>query len=98
MRISDLENRSVVGTVIVLQAIATELLAAHLKALPESDRPAAIARIVADATANGKQLVEMAPKDKPAVRANAEFIQSAALRQMDAAVKEALAAVDAKPS
>ena len=58
MRISDLENRSMVGTMIVLQAIVGDMFSAHLKALPEGERQAAIARVTADVTANARQLVE----------------------------------------
>lgn len=95
MRISDLENRSAIGTVIVLQALVTEMFAAYLKSLPADQRQAATDRITADATANGKNLVDMAPKDKPEKKANAEFIQSAALRQMAATISEAKAMIGA---
>ena len=45
MRISDLENQSMVGTVIVLEAIATELLAAHLRRLKPEERDTAVKRM-----------------------------------------------------
>ena len=90
MRISDLENQSMVGTVMVLEAIAIEVLTAHLKGLSMDDRKAAIDRMSADVTANAKQVVEMAPKPQ---LANAQKIQAAATRIMTAAAAEALAAV-----
>lgn len=90
MRISDLENQSMVGTVMVLEAIAIEVLTAHLKGLSPDDRKAAIDRMSADVTANAKQVVEMAPKPQ---LANAQKIQAAATRIMAAAAAEALAAV-----
>lgn len=95
MRISDLENQSLVGTVMVLEAIATELMAAYLAGLPKPARDAAVARISDDVAANGKQLVEQAPKP---MAGNALKIQAAAVRQMAAALQEALVAADAAPT
>lgn len=90
MRISDLENQSMVGTVMVLEAIAVELLVAHLKGLSADERKASIDRMTADVTDNAKQMVEMAPKPQ---LANAQKIQAAAMRIMAAAAAEALAKV-----
>lgn len=90
MRISDLENQSMVGTVIVLEAIAIEVLVGHLQRLPPDAREASIARMTADVTANSKQVVDMAPK---AQAGNALKIQAAALRIMAAAAQEAMEAV-----
>ena len=89
MRISDLENQSMVGTVIVLEAIATELLAAHLRRLKPEERDTAVKRMTADVAANAKQVVEQAPKP---LLANALKIQAAATRLMEAAAAEALKA------
>lgn len=90
MRISDLENQSMVGTVMVLEAVAVELLVAHLKGLAADERKASIDRMTADVTDNAKQMVEMAPKPQ---LANAQKIQAAAMRIMAAAAAEALAKV-----
>lgn len=90
MRISDLENQSLVGTVMVLEALATELLAAYLKPLPEADRKAALVRMSDDVAANGKQLVDLAPKMNVGA---ALKIQASAARQMAAVAQEVLAAI-----
>ena len=90
MRISDLENQSMVGTVMVLEAIAIEVLTGYLKRLSPDDRKAAMERMTADVLANAKQVVDMAPK---AQLANAQKIQAAATRIMAAAAAEALATV-----
>lgn len=90
MRISDLENQSLVGTVMVLEAIATELLAGYLRGLAPADRDAALARMSADVAANGKQLVELAPKPQAG---NALKTQASAARQMAAVAQEALALI-----
>lgn len=92
MRISDLENQSLVGTVMVLEALATELMTAYLRPLPAAERDAAIARMTADVAANGKQVVELAPKPQTG---NALKIQAAGARQMAAVAQEVLAALDA---
>lgn len=76
----------------VLQAIATELLVSHMKSLPADQRQAAIERMTADVTANGKHVVDMAPKEK---LDGARFIQAAASRQMAATVTEVIAAIGA---
>lgn len=89
MRISDLENQSLVGTVMVLEAIATEMLAAYLKPLPAAERTAALARMSDDVAANGKQLVDLAPKVNVGA---AQKIQASAIRQMAAVAQEVLAA------
>lgn len=92
MQIVDLENQSLVGMVLVLDAIATELLLAYLKGLPADQRQTACDRISAQVAENGKQLVDLAPK---AQISNAQKIQAAAARMAKGAVTEALAEIGA---
>jgi hypothetical protein len=90
MQIADLENQSLVGMVVVLDAIATEMLTPYLKGLPADHRQAACDRISALVAANGKSLVDLAPQ---AMIANAQKIQAASSRLVKAAIAEALAEI-----
>jgi hypothetical protein len=90
MQIADLENQSLVGTVLVLDAVVTEMMMSHLRGLPSGERQAACDRISAQVAANGKQLVDLAPK---AQIANAQKIQAAAARMVKAATSDALAEI-----
>jgi stage III sporulation protein SpoIIIAA len=86
----DLENQSLVGTVLVIDAIATELLGDYLKTLPADQRQAACDRISAMVAANGKQIVDLAPKP---LLSNATKIQAAAARISKQVIGDALAAI-----
>jgi hypothetical protein len=88
MQIIDLENQSLVGTVIVLEAIASEMLISYLKGLKADQRQAACTRISDQVAANGKAIVELAPK---AQISNAQKIQAAAARMVKSAMADALA-------
>ena len=79
MQITDLENQSLVGTVMVLDAVVTVILTSYLKSLPADERGAVHARIVAQVDDNGRQLMDLAPK---AQVANALKIQAAAARMV----------------
>lgn len=85
MQLVDLENQSLVGMVLVLDAIATEVLLSYLNQLPANQRQAVCDRMTAQVAANGKQLVDLAPK---AQIANATKIQAAAARLIKAALAE----------
>lgn len=88
MQIVDLENQSLVGTVIVIEAIVSELLVEGLRPLAPADRAAALERIAGQVAANGKAIIDLAPK---AQLGNAQKIQAAAARMIKAASSEALA-------
>ena len=90
MQIIDLENQSLVGSVLVLDAIATELLTFYLRGIPADQRGAACDRLVAQVAANGKALVDLAPQ---AQIGNANKIQAASARMIKAAITEALAEI-----
>ncbi len=90
MQIVDLENQSLVGAVLVIDAIASEMLTFYLKGLPADQRQASIDRMSSQVAASGKSLVDLAPKTQIA---NAQKIQAAAARIMKAAATEALAGV-----
>ena len=88
MQIVDLENQSLVGTVLVLDAIVTEFMVAYLKMLPADQRQAACDRMSDQVASNGKKLVDLAPQ---AQISNATKIQAASARMVKAAVTEAMA-------
>lgn len=90
MQIADLENQSLVGMVLVIDAVVTELLVPYLKDLPADQRQASMARMSDQVAANGKALVDMAPKAQIAA---AQKIQAASARIMKAAMSEALAEI-----
>jgi len=90
MKIIDLENQSLVGMVLVIDAVVSELLVPYLKALPSDQRQAAIARISDQVAANGKSVVDLAPKVQ---LANAQKIQAASARIVQAAMADALAEI-----
>ncbi len=90
MQIVDLENQSLVGTVLVLEAVVTEMLAAYLRGIAADQRALACDRIAAQVAANGKTLVDLAPR---AQIGNAQKIQAAAARMVKAAMTDALAEI-----
>lgn len=90
MQFVDTESQSLVGMVIVVDAIVTELLTPYLRSLAPDARQAAIARITEQVTANGKHIVDMAPQ---AMVGSANKIQAAASRLADSAIKDAMAEI-----
>lgn len=93
MQIIDLENQSLVGMVLVLDAIATEMLSSYLHGLPADQRLAACGRISEQVAANGKVLVDLAPQ---AQTQNANRIQAASARIVKAAIDEILKQIGSK--
>ena len=90
MQIVDLENQSLVGTVLVLDSIVTEVLTSYLKGMKADQRQAACDRISAQVASNGKQLVDLAPKAQITA---AQKIQAASARMIKAAMVDALAEI-----
>jgi hypothetical protein len=86
----DLENRNVVAMVIVVEAMIAEMFVPYLKALPADQRQAACDRVVAQVAANGKAIVDLAPKTGID---NAMKIQGASARMVKAAMTESLAEI-----
>jgi hypothetical protein len=90
MQFVDTESQSFVGMIVVIEAIATELLTGYLRKIPADQRQVAIDRIEAQVIANGKRIVDMAPKVQ---LDGAVKIQAAALRLVKAATTDALAEI-----